>query len=422
MPTSAAGRSQPQRREAYGMGALMAEGLLSRLSFGVVSFALPLYARRLGISLTDIGILIGLNGAIAIAIKPLCGWATDRFGPRRILLTAVALRSLVSLLLVFAVSLGHLYAIRALHGVAMGLRDPAAGVLLAGGAEKRVASRFAWYQSAKQMGGNLGRSVAGLLIGLTASRYPLVFLAAFALSALPLVAVFLSVHDPVDEATKQPAAGAAVARAQPLGAMRARVFAYAGLGVLVAGTANMLTQLFPLIATEYAHLTPAQAGVIFLVGSVFGVVGGPIFGWVSDHVGPRHVLMVRGVANTVSSVLYLVFPTLVGIAIAKATDDLGKAAFRPAWGSIMATVAKEDPKTRARTISLLGMGEDLGELAGPLVAGALWSAWGIGALIAVRVALAVVSEVYAIVVCHRPAPRAAPGDPAAAGSVAAVGG
>src|SRR5919197_4641753 len=291
------------RREALGLGSILAEGLLSRLSFGVISFALPLYARRLGISLAEIGILVGANGAIAIALKPLCGWATDRFGPRRTLVTAVALRSVVSLLLVFAGSLWHLYAIRALHGVAMGLRDPAAGVLLSGGAEKRVASRFGWYQSAKQVGANFGRSLAGLLIAVTASRYPLVFFAAFALSALPLFVVIRYVRDPDDAHVKlgpgMPAPPA------PSGKMRARVLAYAGLGVLVAGTANMLTQLFPVLATEYAYLSAGEAGFIFLVGSVLGVVGGPAFGWISDRVGPRPVLLVRGVANTVSSILYL---------------------------------------------------------------------------------------------------------------------
>jgi MFS family permease len=401
------------RREALGLGAILAEGLLSRLSFGVISFALPLYARRLGIGLAEIGVLIGLNGAIAIALKPLCGWATDRYGPRRALVAAVALRSVVSLLLVFAGSLWQLYAIRVLHGVAMGLRDPAAGVLLAGGAEKRVASRFGWYQSAKQMGGNLGRSVAGLLIAVTASRYPLVFLAAFALSSLPLAVVFLYVRDAEEGGSiARPAARPAAAPAAPRAKMPRRVLAYAGLGVLVAGTANMLTQLFPLIATEYAHLTPGQAGAVFLVGSVLGVAGGPAFGWISDRVGPRPVLLVRGVANTVSSILYLLFPTVVGVAIAKSTDDLGKAAFRPAWGAIMARVAKEDPASRARTISWLGMGEDLGELAGPLLAGALWSAWGIGVLIAVRVALALASEAYALLVCHeRAEPVAAAATP-----------
>jgi MFS family permease len=393
------------RGERYGLAALVAEGLLSRLSFGVVSFALPLYARRLGIGLAEIGVLVGLNGAIAIALKPICGWATDRFGARRALVAAVALRSVVSLLLVFAGSLWQLYAIRALHGVAMGLRDPAAGVLLAGGAEKRVASRFGWYQSAKQMGGNLGRGAAGLLIAVTGSRYPLVFFAAFALSALPIAVVALYVRD--DGHPRAVRAPAAVAGA-PRRRLPARVLAYAGLGVLVAGTANMLSQLFPVLATEYAHLSEGQAGIVFLAGSVLGVAGGPVFGWLSDRVGPRPVLLVRGVANTVSSALYLVLPTLAGVTLAKATDDLGKAAFRPAWGSLMAKVAREDPASRARTMSWLGMGEDLGELAGPLVAGFLWSVWGIGAVIAVRVALAVASEVYAVVVCHDRTPVPAP--------------
>ena len=31
---------------------ILAEGFLSRLSFGIISFALPLYARQLGLGLT----------------------------------------------------------------------------------------------------------------------------------------------------------------------------------------------------------------------------------------------------------------------------------------------------------------------------------------------------------------------------------
>src|SRR5512142_1239363 len=46
--------------------AITAEGLLSRLSFGVIGFALPLYARHLGLSFTQIGILVSLNSAVAL--------------------------------------------------------------------------------------------------------------------------------------------------------------------------------------------------------------------------------------------------------------------------------------------------------------------------------------------------------------------
>ncbi|MFL5274801.1 MAG: MFS transporter, partial [Anaeromyxobacteraceae bacterium] len=293
-----AATARAERREALGLAAIVGEGLLSRLSFGVVSFALPLYARRMGVGIAEIGFLVGLNGAVAIALKPLCGWATDRFGARRSLLVAVALRSVVSLLLVFATGLGQLYAIRALHGVAMGLRDPAAAVLLAGGAEKRVASRFGWYQSAKSLGGSLGKGLAGFLIALTGSRYPMVFLGAFALSALPLAVVARYVHDREGGSA---AAGAAAPKPAPPSGARRRILAYAGLGLLVAATAEMLNQLFPVLATEYAGLSAGQAGAVYLGGSVLAVVGGPAFGWLSDRIGDRPVLLVRGVSNVVSS-------------------------------------------------------------------------------------------------------------------------
>jgi MFS family permease len=408
--------ARAERREALGLAAIVGEGLLSRLSFGVVSFALPLYARRMGVGIAEIGFLVGLNGAVAIALKPLCGWATDRFGARRSLLVAVALRSVVSLLLVFATGLGQLYAIRALHGVAMGLRDPAAAVLLAGGAEKRVASRFGWYQSAKSLGGSLGKGLAGFLIALTGSRYPAVFFGAFALSALPLAVVALYVHDPADAHPRARRHADAPRPAARPGARR-RIAAYAGLGLLVAATAEMLNQLFPVLATEYAGLSAAQAGAVYLGGSVLAVAAGPVFGWLSDRVGDRPVLLVRGVSNVLSSVAFLVAPNLAGVTVARVADDLGKGAFRPAWGKLMARVAKEDPSTRARTMSWLGMGEDLGELLGPLLAGALWSAFGIGVALGARIALALVSEVYAVRVAHasdRAAARTEPVAPLAA--------
>ncbi|HEY6100691.1 MAG TPA: MFS transporter, partial [Anaeromyxobacter sp.] len=134
--------------------AIVGEGLFSRLAFGVLGFALPLYARRLGLSLTEIGVLLSLNSAVAIGLKPVLGFAADRFGPKRTLVVAVALRSVVSLLLVFAAAPWQLFAIRALYGVSMALRDPAASVLVAErGGRRGVASAFAWYQTARTAAG-----------------------------------------------------------------------------------------------------------------------------------------------------------------------------------------------------------------------------------------------------------------------------
>ena len=111
--------------------AIIFEGLLSRLSFGLITFALPLYARHLGLSLTEVGILAALNSAVAVALKPLLGWLADRFGLKRTFVAAISLRSLVSLFLGFAVAPWELFAIRAAHGLSMSLRDPSANALIA---------------------------------------------------------------------------------------------------------------------------------------------------------------------------------------------------------------------------------------------------------------------------------------------------
>src|SRR5437660_10665920 len=179
-----------KRQVNISLVAIVGEGLLSRLSFGLISFALPLYARHLGLSLSQVGILAAMNSAVAVALKPLLGWAADRFGLKRTYLAAISLRSLVSLLLGFATLPWELFAIRSAHGLSMSLRDPSANALIAEhGGEKSVASAYAWYQTARTVAGSVSKAFAGILLTVTAANYPLVFFVAFALSVLPLLVV-----------------------------------------------------------------------------------------------------------------------------------------------------------------------------------------------------------------------------------------
>ena len=144
------------------LSAMVAEGFLSRFSFGIVSFALPLYALELGLGLTEIGLLASLNLMVAIALKPAAGWVADRAGLKLSLTAAIALRSAVSLLLAMATVPWQLFATRSLHGVSIALRDPAVNALIAEGASKeRIASAFAWYQTAKSVAGSLGKVIGG---------------------------------------------------------------------------------------------------------------------------------------------------------------------------------------------------------------------------------------------------------------------
>ena len=159
------------------LGVVVAEGFLSRLAFGMISFSLPLYAHRLGMSIENIGILLATNTAVAILLKPLMGAVIDRIGVRTSYIVAVGLRTVVVLSLVFAQTPLHLFLVRGLHGVAISLRDPSSSTILAAlGGKKAVAQRFSWYQTVKTVAGSAGGFSAGILLTALAGDHAFVFL------------------------------------------------------------------------------------------------------------------------------------------------------------------------------------------------------------------------------------------------------
>jgi len=384
--------SDPVDRTRGSLYAILAEGFLSRLSFGIISFTLPLYAyRKLGLSLTETGLLFSINLIAEQMFKPVMGWLADRVGVKRIFASAIALRSLVALLFAFSATPFQVFAIKFLHGFSESLRDPSVSVLIAENARRKsLAQAFGWYTSAKMSAGSMGKAIGGLLLAVFAENYSYVFFVAFALSILPLVVVTLFVREPERHdfhAGQKPSES---------GGDTSGLVSAAILGFLIAGTAQMIANLFPILASEYGGLSDAQTSLIYAMSVVAIVTSGPLFGWLSDNVSRNFVLTVRGIANTVSSALFYFLPGFAGMAVGLTVDTMGKAAFRPAWGAIMAHYAALNPRRRARIMSWLSLGEGLGETIGPLLGGFIWNTWGVGALLATRVVMALIGEVYAL--------------------------
>jgi len=388
--------------------AIVAEGFLSRFSFGIINVALPLYAHRvLGMGATEIGFLISLNTMVALLFKPTMGALADRFGLKLSLNVAVLLRSAVTLLLAVATVPWQLFAARSVHGLSISLRDPVIGALIAEhGGKKRIAQTFAWYQTAKSVAGNAGKALAPMLVIAFSNNYSLVYLVAFAMSLLPIFVVMRYVRDPLAasgiSAVSVAAAEKQERKAAEAGATvsKSAIASFMGLGFFVSATANMLSGLFPIIVTDYAGLSDAVLSLTYLIGTAAAFTG-PMFGWLSDHMGNKVVLSLRSAANIVSSALYIVAPTFGGICVGKALDDAGKAAFKPAWGAMMARVSDMDKRRRARMFGFMTAGEDAGEITAPILAGAMVYYWGFPVMLGARIGLAIVTEIYTVAVSHK---------------------
>lgn len=382
------------------IAAVTAEGFLTRLGFGMVSFALPLYALALGMSVAEVGILYAVRSVTTIMVKPVMGWAADHLGRKRTLLAAVILRCLIGFLFVFATLPWHLYVIRILSGAMTAARDPSAAALIAEHGNKRnMASSFAWYTTAREVGKSLGYAVAGLLIT-APGGYRTIFLIAFLTSCAALVTVIRYVREhknAEDEKVPDQKVFSSLQQQPSKIHHSSLLIRYAGFGLMVALNAEMMRGLFPIIATQYAHLTAGQAGIAAGASTIAILAAGPIFGWLSDNFSRKIALSARSFANLFSSLLYIFVPTFSGFLTARVMDDTGKAAFRPAWGAMLAEVSDADPASRGRTISLIDSASNIGEVLGPTLAGILMAAFGLPIMLSVRVVLSVIVEIQAFI-------------------------
>lgn len=398
------------RNPRTALATVVAEGFLGRLAFGMLGFALPLYALSLGISLAQIGLLVSLRTVLVLPLKPVAGWLSDRVGIRTVYLSGAFARVIAAAMLLVADGFLGLMFVRALQGASAAGRDVASLGVIARDAEARIGSAYSWYSSAKHVGGVAGAGLAGVIIAASGGTYGTLFALVLALSVLPTAAAWIGLREVPDESPEEPVSDPretvdeGEAEGEPAGAGRVtgvlsllrELSGPASVGALVATSAYMVHGLFPVLATEYVGLNEAQAGVIYSLSAAVFLITGPVFGWVIDRHGRLPGIAWRSAANVGSSVLYLASPTFAGLAAARSVDDSGKAAFKPAWASAVAEIAAADKPRRGRRLGALDTSQSVGEAIGPALAGFLWQTGGIVALFGVRIAIAVVAEIAAL--------------------------
>ncbi|MEO6885692.1 MAG: DHA2 family efflux MFS transporter permease subunit [Jatrophihabitantaceae bacterium] len=103
---------------------------MSIMDITIVNVALPQLGRDLHVGATGVAaVAVGYLVSLAVVI-PASGWLGDRFGGKRILLTAIVIFTLASVLCGFAQSLAELVGFRVLQGVGGGMLTPVGMAML----------------------------------------------------------------------------------------------------------------------------------------------------------------------------------------------------------------------------------------------------------------------------------------------------
>ncbi len=237
-----------------------------------------------------------------------------------------------------------------------------------------------------------------------------IFIAATILSSLSLILVWVfikekpKVKQKKDKGKEKTGLALAVVPKEK----EPNVWAFALLGAALTAPAYMVTGEFFTVLTIKLQITGTALGLIKLISeTIVPLVFGPFFGYLADRLGTSKVIGLRSIANILTSGLFWITPWFAGamlsfmIGLARAVDEIGKAAFKPTWGAIAAKVSSFNLANRSRTMGILEGGVDASDLAFPPLAGLLFQYFSLGYLMLVRLVIAAIAEVYAIILMRK---------------------
>jgi MFS transporter, DHA1 family, multidrug resistance protein len=371
---------------------LCAAGALAYCSYAMCrSPLLPLFARELGASAPLIGLVVGASTLTGIVVKLPAGVWSDILG-RRALLVAGALVFAVMPFTYLAVSgLGLLVALRVVHGSATAIFGPVASASLSDLAPvHRRATWLSTYSTFQGAGQAVGPVIAGYLIAIR--RFDLAFLFAglIALSVPLIVWRWPATNERSASGIQPPLHQFATGLREVVRERRVLVASGAQAAQFLLN--GSLSAFLPLYASEVIGMSAANVGWLFAMQTVTTLATRPLIGVLSDRVGRRSVILAGLVACSAAVWIMSSAGTAGALVVAVLAYAVGVAVTTAATSAYVTDVA---PRARyGAAHGVFGTIYDVGDAAGPIVAGLLVASFGyaqmfrVMALVAITVAAA----------------------------------
>jgi FSR family fosmidomycin resistance protein-like MFS transporter len=137
---------------------------------------------------------------------------------------------------------------------------------------------------------------------------------------------------------------------------------------------NYLPVVYPILITTMA-LSYAQVGIVTLVGSTAATLSQPLFGYLSDRLESRRVIMFSVLWIGLLMSLVGLVPSYGVLILLVGLGSLGSAAFHPAGATMAAGVTTT---RRGATLSVFSVSGTLGSALSPLLIATVVTEWGLG--------------------------------------------
>ncbi len=343
--------------------------LLGSLSFGILQFALPIYAKDLGANALSIGGIISVFAVVITVARPLVGWGIDRWGRKVFLAASFVFYALSMLLFGLARSVDLLYAARLVQGIGSALLWIPAYTTATELASRGWGRSVGSVDMASSRGAFFGTFV-GFSVIFVASSFALGWRWAFgvyavaALSAAALVWRGVPETAPVAASTADPSAASD----------RTLMLRLMMIVFLTGASSSMISPLLMIFLQDhFTTSVPTLAAAFIPAAIAYSVLPGRL-GGLSDRFGRAPLMAVGLVGAGLVSIGMPAMPSLIFLAALWVLEAVGLSAASPAEAALVADLAGRNVRGRGYGLYMFASG--LGFTVGPLIGGWLYDSAG----------------------------------------------
>ena len=350
--------------------AIVFASLISRLGYQMArSPVLPIFAADLGALPELIGVIVAASTITGVFFKLPSGALSDVLGRKRMMVLGAVFFAVPPFIYPFVYDPWSLLALRFVHGFATAIFSPVASAYVASLAETGRGARLGWFSSANDVGATAGPLMGGFVLYFSAS-YSLTYLVVGALSVLTLLVVLLLPDvGPAAREVKTFVARAAEFREGVGEVFRTPpIFVAAGIEAVMYLGYGAFLGFLPIYA-KTVGLNDAEIAIVFFAQLALAMVAKPIAGRLSDRVGRIPVIVVGLLLCAIALPLIFRSESLTAFMLVTPVLGLGVGAVTPVTNALIADLASTGRLGAA--MGVFGTIWDIGEAAGPIIAGFL---------------------------------------------------